>query len=153
MLGSVVSVIFNILLTSLFVFGLKWGAFSIAIATSLSAWFNYFYLSYHLSKKIGGPLFDSAVFRSFLRTGASALIAAIATILVGKFFVDDPTLKILSGETVLLFRRDFTMQFMQFASLSGTFVLIFFSYAWLFNAEDVLELIGVKRKSVTASDV
>ncbi len=152
MLGSILSVALNIGLTSLFVFVFSWGAFSIAIATSLSAWFNYFYLSYYLSKKLGAPLFNTAVLSSFFKTGAVALIAATATLLVGKFFVDDPTLKILFGEENVVFRRDFVMQLMQFVSLSGTFLLIFFSYAWMFNAEEVLELIGMRRKSGSALD-
>lgn len=151
MIGSVVSVLMNIFVTSVFVFGLGWGAFSIAIATSLSAWFNYFYLSYHLSKKVGEPLFDPAVFSSFLRTGACSLIAATATLLVGKFFVEDPTLLIVAGETGVSFIRDIKMQCMQFAALCGTFLLIFFSYAWMLNAEDVLELIGVRRKAGAAA--
>ncbi len=150
MLGSVASVAINVLLSSLFVFGLQWGAFSIAIATSIAAWFNYFYLSYHLSKKIGEPLLGTAVYVSFLKTGVCALIALAATVLVGKFLVDDPTLTILSGDPMVAFSRDFTTQLMQFAALGGTFVLIFFSYAWLLNAEDALELIGMKRKSIEA---
>ena len=144
--GSVASVIFHLLLTSLFVFGLGWGAFSIAIATSLSAWFNYFYLSFHLSKKIGEPLLDGAVFRSFLKTGACAVIATALTVLVGQFFAGDPTFKIAMGDSGVLLTREVSQQLMQFLCLSGTFVLTFFSYAWMVNAEDVLEIIGMKRK-------
>ncbi len=153
MWGSVISVILNSILTSVFVFALGWGAFSIAIATSLSAWFNYFYLSYYLSRKVGEPLFDLAVFSSFFKTSICGLIAMIATLLVGKFFVDDPTLLIFSGKEAVAFSREIKMQLMQFAALSGTFVLIFFSYAWMLNAKDVLELIGIKpTDALTTSD-
>lgn len=146
MLASLFSVLFNIAMTSFFVFGLHWGAFSIAVATSLAAWANYFFLSYALSRKIKEPLLNRSVLLSFFKTGASSVIAAIATLFVGKFFTGDPTLIILSGDASPGFHRDLTMQLMQFAAMSGTFVLIFFSYAWMFNAEDVLELVGVKRK-------
>lgn len=145
MLASVASVIFNIGMTSLFVFGWKWGAFSIAVATSLAAWFNYLFLAHRLAKKMGESLFDKVVFNSFFKTGACALIAAIATLFVGKFLTSDPTMKILSGEAEILFERGFVMQLMQFAAMSGTFLLVFLSYAWMFNAEDVLELIRVRR--------
>lgn len=143
-IGSVISVVFHVLLTSLFVFGFNWGAFSIAIATSLAAWLNYFYLSYHLAKRVGEPLFDPTVFRSFFKTGVCGLIAAIATLLVGQFFVGDPTLNVAAGNSAVIFSRDLSTQCMHFFALSGTFVLIFFSYAWMLNAEDILELIGVK---------
>lgn len=146
MLASVSSVVFNIAMTSLFVFGWGWGAFSIAIATSLSAWFNYFFLAHQLSKKIKEPLFGKVVFSAFLKTGACALLAATATFLVGKFFTGDPTMNILSGEVGVTFGRGFAMQLMQFVAMGGTFVLVFLSYAWMFNAEDILELIGVKKR-------
>lgn len=154
MKGTVAAVVLNVLLNAFFVFVLNWGAFSVAVATSLAAWFNYFYLSFKLSKRIGEPLCDKAVFSSFAKTGAATVIAATATLFVGAFFADDPTVKILSGEAVTVFRREFVMQLMQFAALGGTFLLIFFSYAWMFNAEDVLELVGVKRKPavMTQSD-
>jgi putative peptidoglycan lipid II flippase len=146
MVASVVSVLCNVGLTSLFVFGLGWGAFSIAIATSLCAWLNYFMLSFSLSKKMGEPLVDRLVLLSFVKTGVSSCIAAGATFLVGRFLTGDPTLAILCGSGSVEFCRGFTMQLMQFAAMSGTFVLIFFSYAWLFNAEDVLELLGLRRR-------
>jgi putative peptidoglycan lipid II flippase len=147
MVGSLAAVALNILLTSLFVFILHWGALSIAIATSLSAWFNYFYLSHRLSKKLGEPLIDKAACASFVKTGTSSLLAAAATLFVGTFFVEDPTLNILSGDAQVVFSRDFAMQLMQFVALGGTFVLIFLSYAWMLGAEDILEWIGVKERA------
>lgn len=149
MVGSLVSVIFNIFLTALFVFGFKWGAFAIAIATSIAAWLNCFYLSYHLTKNAGEFLFDKIVIRSFLKTSGCAWIAAISTMLVGSFLVDDMTLKMIMGGSELLFMRDLKMQAVQFAALGGTFVMLFFCCAWICNAEDVLDLIGIKRRALT----
>ncbi len=145
MTASVASVVFNLCLTSLFVFVLQWGPFSIAIATSLAAWFNYLFLAERLAKKIGQPLLNKEVVYSFLKGASCAVIAAVATALVGHFLLDDPTLRIVGGEHVLTFSRHFYPQLLQFAALAGTFVVIFFSYAWLLNAEDVLELVGIKK--------
>jgi peptidoglycan biosynthesis protein MviN/MurJ (putative lipid II flippase) len=143
MIGSVASVLLHLLITSVFVFGLKWGAFSIAIATSAAAWFNCFYLSHHLAKRVGAPLLDAGVFRSFLKTCACTGIAAIATLLVGHFFVGDATLQVASGHWNVAFARDIPMQCLQFLAMAGTFVLMLFSYAWMLNAEDILQLLGV----------
>jgi putative peptidoglycan lipid II flippase len=145
-IGSLSSVILHLLLTSVFVFGLKWGAFSIAVVTSIAAWFNYFYLAYHLTQRIGEPLLDASVFKSFLKTTTCTLIAAVATLLVGHFLVGDPTVKIASGSIGFTFSRGMSKQCLQLLTLSGTYILIFFSYAWMMNAEDILELIGMKRK-------
>ncbi len=84
---------------------------------SLSAWFNYFFLAKRLSKKWGEPLFDKTVFKSLFKTATCALIAAVATLYVGKFFAGDPTMQILSGEVGILFERSFTMQLMQFVAI------------------------------------
>ncbi len=146
MLGSVIAVVINVLLSSFFVFGLHLGAISIAMATSLSAWFNYFYLSYSLSKKLGQPLFDKTLFSSLLKIGICSLIAASVTLFVGFYLTADPTLNIVAGQK-LIFTRSLGEQCMQFAALSGTFVLVFFSYAWVLNVEDVLELIGIGSKA------
>ena len=124
--ASVASVIFNIVLTSTFVFIFNWGAFSIALATSAAAWFNYLFLSYHLAKKVGEPLLDKAVIYAFLKTGSCSLIAAATTIILGTILLDDPTLKIAAGARNVTFPRQFSTQLMQFMALSGTFVLIFF---------------------------
>jgi putative peptidoglycan lipid II flippase len=146
MAASVTSVVLNGVMSSLFVFVLQWGAFSIAIATSLAAWFNYFYLSYRLAKKIGEPLLDIQLFRAFLKTGLCTLIAATAALLVGHFLINDPTLKMMLGNTLPILPRGLTVQSMHFLALCGTFLLMFFSYAWMLNGEDVLELIGIKKK-------
>jgi putative peptidoglycan lipid II flippase len=147
MIGSVISVLLHLLVTSLFVFGLKWGAFSIAVATSIAAWFNYFYLSYHLTRRMGESLFDATVFHSFFKTAVCTSVASVATLFVGHFFISDPTIKIVTGNSDVIFSRDVSTQCLQFLALSGTFILMFFSYAWMLNAEDILELIGIKRKS------
>ena len=151
MIGSMAAVALNLLLNSIFVFVFQWGAFSIALATSLAAWLNYFYLSYRLAQKIEEPLLNLEVYRSFFKTGSCTLIAALATLLVGHFFIEDLTLKMMMGDTNGTISRHIVVQSMHLAALGGTFLLIFFSYAWMFNAEDVLELIGVKKKEVGVS--
>lgn len=148
MKGSIYSVILNVLLTALFVFGFGWGAFSISIATSAAAWYNYFYLSSHLSKKIGEPLLNASVYVAFLKVGSSAVIAAVATLFVGQYLAGDPTLSFFDGTGELTLVRDFWVQAKQFLALSGTFVLMFFAYARMMNAEDVLELVGIKKPPV-----
>jgi putative peptidoglycan lipid II flippase len=148
--SSLFAVGINLALSSLFVFICHWGALSIALATSCAAWFNYFFLAQQLAKKMAEPVLDRKTLTSLLKTGSCTLIAAVATLLVGKFFLDDPTMSLLLGMHQGTFPRDFLTQALHFSALTGTFVLIFFSYAWAFNAEDVLDLIGVSRKRLAA---
>jgi putative peptidoglycan lipid II flippase len=143
-LGSVYSVILNTVATAFFVFGLGWGAFSIAVATSLCAWVNYFYLSYHLAKRMGS-VWDKQVVFSYFKTGLCTLIAGGTTLLVGWYLTSDPTVPMLWGDPAPVFARNFTDQLLQFLVLTGTFSTLFFSYAWLLNAHDILELVGLRR--------
>ncbi len=145
--GSVYSVILNLALTSLFVFGWGWGAFSIAVATSICAFFNCFYLAYHLKRQVGNALFNRDVFQSFFKVTSATVTAAGITLLVGYFLIEDPTLQLILGKEVI-FIRSFKEQLLQFLALSGTFLMIFFSYAWMINAEDVLELIRLKKREL-----
>lgn len=52
-LASVISVALNILLNALFVFGLQWGAISIALATSIGSFCNALILTMGLRQKVG----------------------------------------------------------------------------------------------------
>lgn len=47
-LGSILAVALNVILNALFIFKLGFGAISIALATSVSAWANFFFLAYLL---------------------------------------------------------------------------------------------------------
>ncbi len=143
-LGAVYSVAFNALATAFLVFVLKWGSFSIALATSVCAWMNYFYLSYHMSKKIGS-VWDRNVVLSYIKTGLCTAVASATTLLVGRYLVLDPTVPMLLGSADVVFARNFSDQLLQFVTMTGTFGIVFFFYAWFFNACDVLELLGLKR--------
>ncbi len=136
--GSLLSVALNLCLSALFVFAFHWGAFSIAVATSLSAWFNYLYLSVQLSRKLGETPMDKEVVVSYLKTATATIVATIATLLIGLFFVADPTLSLLMGNSEVVFERAFATQALQFVAMGGVFLLTFVSYAWMLNAEDVL---------------
>ncbi len=149
--GAVYSVIVNAMLTAFLVFVLNWGPFSIAVATSACAWLNYFYLSYHMSAQMG-QVWNKKLAISFLKTSSCTLIASATTFLVGRYLLNDPTWAVLSGSGLVEFERTFSVQLLQFLALSGTFGLIFFSYAWLLNAHDVLELVGLKNKETLEAE-
>jgi len=66
--GSFLSLFMNLLLNAMFIFGFGWGSESVAYATSLSAWIQFFYLKAHLpfSIKIEGKPLIWLVGASFL---------------------------------------------------------------------------------------
>lgn len=76
-ISSVMTMLLNLVLNTFFITSLGWGAMSIAIATSLSAWANFFWLSWVLSRKISlsTPFFSKDCLISSLAT----LVAFLGT--------------------------------------------------------------------------
>ncbi len=126
MIGSIYAVIFNIALNAVMVFALNWGAFSIAIATSLAAFFNCQFLVRRLTQDIG-PIFSKTLLVSFFKVAFCVVLAAASTLFIG------PTLEILLVAPVH-FTRSILDQLLQFFVLTGSFALILFSYAWMLNS-------------------
>ena len=101
---SLVSVGVNIVLNSWFVFGLKMGAISVAIATTIASSLNAALLAYFLKKKEGFSLDNLAV--AFLKTSLSCLLPTLATILFGYFVLRYNTWPWLLGKPFAPFPRN-----------------------------------------------
>lgn len=73
-IASFLTMMLNLFLNTLFIIGLGWGAISVALATSLSAWINFFFLGWNLSKResplISRTLLQKGTFISFATLGA-----------------------------------------------------------------------------------
>jgi putative peptidoglycan lipid II flippase len=152
MIGTILSVIANIALNAIFVFGMGLGAFSIALATSISAWFNAWFLGSRLAIK-SGTILDGPLMGSWAKTALCSLVAGGGTLLLGHFLTGDLSLKMMSGVYPIVFTRNFLVQTMEFGVLSGAFALLFFSYAWMFNATDILELVGLRKQEIKKEEV
>jgi putative peptidoglycan lipid II flippase len=145
MIAACASVLINFALNALMVFGLNWGAFSIAIATSVAAFFNFYYLSFRLSIKIGS-IFTKNVLKSFSKTVICSLISGAMTLILGHFLIGDSSLKICLNDPSYIFPRQFSFQALHFFVLGGFYLLILLSYAWMMNAEDILQILGLRKK-------
>lgn len=130
LLGSLMSVLFNLGLNGLFVLGFGLGPASIALATSLAAFANAFFLMKRVSLAVG-PLFDRPIATLFTKVTTCSVIAAGLTTLIGYFLVEDPTTTILNGHIELLHLAPLLNQLIRFVVLCGFFALIFLSYAYM----------------------
>ncbi|HSW87180.1 MAG TPA: murein biosynthesis integral membrane protein MurJ [Rhabdochlamydiaceae bacterium] len=143
---SVCAVVLNIALNALMVFGLNWGAFSIAIATSLCALFNCWMLVHYLSKKIG-PILEPTILFSFGKTIVSSLVAGTLAVFLSRLFIGDLTIEVMLGKAVTFSHR-FLEQLVQFCVPFFLFLLFFFAIAYLLKAQDVIELFKTKRSKL-----
>jgi putative peptidoglycan lipid II flippase len=137
MKGCLLSVGVNCALNALFVFGFGWGAFSIALSTSLSAFCNTLYLCSALKRRSGVAFYDMAVRRTFFQIGMITLLSALVVLFVGHVSSLDPTLSILLRREIS-FSRHFSEQLLEIATLGAAFVATFFTAAWLFKCDDAL---------------
>lgn len=138
MKGCFLSVAVNTLLNALFVFAFGFGAFSIALSTSVSALCNAFYLASKLKKRSGVVFYDTVVGHTFFKVGAVALCSALAVLLVGQLTSLDPTMSIFFSKERISFSRDFSEQLYGIITLGATFLVTFFAAAWLFKCDDAL---------------
>ncbi len=146
MKAALLSVGLGLLLNALMVFVFKWGAFSIALVTSFSGFFNFFYLKGKLVAKTG-PIFTRDVLRNFIKIFVCTLTSSALTLFFGTLFFQDPTLAIVQGNEAL-FSRSLSEQLIHFASLSGFFLVSLFALAWLFRIDEVFQLLGLKKQKL-----
>jgi len=118
-LAASYSVIMNIALNALFIFVFRWGVFSVALATSLSSFFNVAWLC-----KKRGFLINKSLLFTFVKVVIISLLSGGMTLFLGYFF-HDPTWVILQGKQLVL-TRNIGEQLIQFGLLS-----LFFGFSFL----------------------
>jgi putative peptidoglycan lipid II flippase len=139
MIASSYAVLLNIALNTLMVFFLHWGPFSVAMATSISAFFNCWMLSRALSRRMG-PILYFGFFSSAAKGIASTLIAGAGSSLLGYLLFGDCSLQILMGAERAEFVRSFPDQLTSFSVMAGAFCALFLLSAKLLNAKEILQL-------------
>jgi putative peptidoglycan lipid II flippase len=142
--ASLLSVGVNLALNSLLIFAWGQGSASVAVATSLATFVNFFYLSSRLSKKMGGPLFDSATLISFGRVALCAGLAGVFTCGIGYYLVGG-TAAAFVFDAAVNFPRGLFAQVLQMFVLGGIFGLLFFSYAWMMGVQEVFQFLNLKK--------
>lgn len=126
MRSSLAAVVCNAILNIIFVFVCHWGAVSIAIATTISAFVNCSMLIFGLQKQVGEIL----LWKGNVRVIVCSLSAAIVA-----FFVDQ----------MLPHHRNFASQVSRFVMTTGSFGAIVFGLAYLLNVREILNLLHGKK--------
>ncbi|NGX55755.1 MAG: hypothetical protein KR126chlam2_01397, partial [Chlamydiae bacterium] len=128
---SVATVLLNIGLNSLFVYGFHLGAISVALATTLTSCVNVAALFYFLMKKEGGlekiP---------FLKVAGCSLFAIAITITLSSWLFHDNTLSSLLGRPLYPFPRHFLTQLGTFGAETLLFATTFLLSARLLKIEE-----------------
>lgn len=141
-LGSLLSVAINLVLNLLMVFVFHFGAMSIALCTSITAFFNMRFLLRRLHIEVMPDLIIP-----FMKIIASAVTAGLVTLFVGYFLLNEPSLSLLFGRLDVMFTRLPLNQLKEFFSLTTLFGVIFLMLSYLMRIEEVMQLFTFRRKS------
>lgn len=118
--ASAFSIAINVFCNGLFIFWWKWGASSVALATSLSALFQLWYLC----RPFGG-IFDRALSSFFVKiTLVSAISGAITSFVSNKLFHQPTIFSWASGE-IGVFSREISSQIFEFTILVSIYLATF----------------------------
>ena len=132
MFASLISVGVHCVFNMFLIFVLHWGAFSIAIATSVSAWLN-------LGLLLRGQPIGAFFWKYLTRLGAVGALAAGITLFLGQW-IGDRTLEICCGQDPL-FSRLFLEQLFQFGMMGSVYLTSFLILAKQFGFSDFFLLL------------
>ncbi len=130
--ASIFALLLNVTLNIFFALVLKMPTWSVAIATTISSWFQAFYLFYYLSKGMALRKFRGFVLSS---------MQVIALTVISGYFAYYLTIEVNpSINGLLFFPRSFSAQISVFLVQTGVFLTLLFGLAWIFRVKEILAL-------------
>ncbi len=145
MLLSLGTIVLNAALNSLLIYGCKWGAVSVAIATSFTSGMNAFLL-YILYKQRYGMHFFTKKWRPLMQLLGATVVAMVAGLLVSLCIQDSSFLEILQG-TIPAFPSSLLDQALRLLLPSMAFAAVFVLMSWAMRCEEVLGLLRIRSRS------
>lgn len=135
---TVLSVLINILLNAGFVFIFHWGAVSIAIATSIAAWFNFFLLWWAIQKDLQS-FHKRSILRSFMKLLTVSILVGLFCYILGHPVLENSVLH--WERSLLYFPRNWLFQSILFVFESILVIGVLLTVAYLFKIKEILSLI------------
>ena len=120
-IASALAVGMNIGLNAVLIFGWGMGAASVALATSLSSWFNVLYLGVALEKKQPNLWKDSKIWKKIAGTVGVALFSCVAVVAVDAAFFSENNLLLLIQEKAPQLPHGFSAQALRFGAEAVAF--------------------------------
>lgn len=131
--GSILCMVSNCLLNAWFINAFGWGATSVAVATSISAWGNMAFLGWGLWKQQGSFISKSLLF-NISKVSLTCLITGTAFYICRIYFFQDLTIdRLVNGEAIQL-PRDFISQSLSFAQQGVAFGVFYLIASYLCGA-------------------
>lgn len=140
MKGAAISLVSNLVLNALMVYGFHWGAVSVALATSVSSWLNAYYLYHHLKIEFG-PIMTPEGTRESKRVILATILAGIATYLFATCIFFQPVFFSFGLASSSAIATSFWDQILQLAVVGCGFLGFLALFAKMCRASDILSLV------------
>lgn len=124
-IASIMAMLLNLILNAFFILVLKWGAVSVALATSISAWMNLLLL-FSQTQPEQRTFLSSKNIQIILKIVLATCLASIGTVWIRQMFQPAFLLFFLENQP-LIWPRNFSSQFFDLSYQSFSFIAI-----WLF---------------------
>lgn len=146
--ASTLSVFLNIGLNALLVMGMGYGAASVAIATSVSAWFNLVMLTRGMQPKTES-LMTKKVYETLFKTAGASLVGCVSVVAFEMGFSNSSPLVAMIQGMHLQFASSLIQQAAWLSIDAVIFAASFFAAAWIFKADDILKFHTANSESTT----
>ncbi len=140
MKGAAISLVSNLVLNAFMVYGLHWGAVSVALATSISSWLNAYYLYHHLKKEFG-PIMTPEGTKESRRVIFATLLAGAATYIFASLIYFPPVFFSFGLNNLTDITSSFWEQISQLAVVGFSFLGFLALFAKICRASDILTLV------------
>lgn len=149
--ASTYCILLNIFLNYLMVNFFAWGAPSIAIATSVSAWVNMFILGWKLQQKCD-YMVSSHFKKSLWKICFASLIGMGTVWIVNSWIFNENPFALLITRHLVVWPRELFDQGVRLLAQIITFSGAVLGIAYLLNAEDILYVQSNKNKTINANN-
>jgi putative peptidoglycan lipid II flippase len=146
MRGACLSLALNTVLNSIMVFGLGWGAMSVTIATSISAWINALYLYANLSDELG-PLISANGINCCKKTVIVSAITSLIVFIAISFWTYPPVFFRAWLSSAAFIPHTLVAQLVQLLVPLGAFPILLFVIARFFHAQDLLSIMHIPTRA------
>jgi putative peptidoglycan lipid II flippase len=136
--GAYLSLLLNTVLNAIMVFGFGWGAVSVTIATSISAWINAFYL-YWNARRFFGPLITRKGYEQIFQLILVVFAATAFVLMILSIFFSLPPL--FHYEATTLLPTLFLDKLVHLVYPMAAFGLSLFFFAKIIQVDDLFSLI------------
>ncbi len=138
-IGAIISLVANLIINTILVFGLHWNAMSVALATSISSWLNVLFLYRYLQTHTGHTFSEDGIRETCKVIGVS-ITAGFVAYYFQSYFMIPASFFSFGTDYADMLPTIAPLQIEAFAYPTLIFISFLSLFAWLTSAKDLISL-------------